>query len=90
MARSASRRSAAVTYRATRPSGEEVEIRLVANPDLATAARAWAALCAVHGDVDPRSIEIEIRACAGAAAARPGTPRGALNRLRAGPAAAGA
>jgi hypothetical protein len=57
---------AAITYRGSRPCGAEVELHLVIDPNFATVARAWAALSAIHPDIDPRSIEIEIRACSGA------------------------
>jgi len=53
--------SAAVTYRANTATGREVEIQLAISPASATPADAWARLTAVHADLDPKSLEIEIR-----------------------------
>jgi hypothetical protein len=50
-----------VVYRASRSSGRMVEIHLAIAPAAATVADAWSRLTAVHPDVDPTSLEIEIR-----------------------------
>jgi hypothetical protein len=51
----------AVVYRATVADGREAELRLRTDPESATLADAWARLSACYGQVDPRSIEIELR-----------------------------
>lgn len=53
-----------VTYRANRSGGGEAELRLALAPEAATVADAWARLSAAYGDVDPTSLEIEIREAA--------------------------
>ena len=52
---------AAITYRATLAKGRDVELHLVMPPQLATLADAFARLNVCYRNVDPRSIEIEIR-----------------------------
>jgi hypothetical protein len=54
-----------VTYRATVAGGRTAEIRLRTTFAAATLADAWARLTALHGGVDPRSIEIELRELTG-------------------------
>lgn len=54
-------RLADITYRANRIDRREVALRLRLPASEATAADGWARLCSVHGPVDPRSIEIEVR-----------------------------
>jgi hypothetical protein len=51
-----------ITYRANVIDGREVVVCLRRPPEAATLADAWARLAAVDPGVDPRSIEIEIRA----------------------------
>lgn len=60
-----------VTYRATRAGGGEASLRLRLPAAAATAADGWARLSALHGPVDPTTIEIEIRAAAVGGGARP-------------------
>lgn len=55
------RRTAAVTYRCTLPSGREGTIGLRLRPEAATLSDAWLRLTTRFGDFDPRTIEIEIR-----------------------------
>ena len=55
------RGTAAVTYRCTLPSGSDRELRLRLRPEAATLSDAWLRLTARFGDVDPTTIEIEIR-----------------------------
>jgi hypothetical protein len=50
-----------ITYRANRNDGREVVIRLRRAPEAATLADAWARFAALDPEVDPMSIEIEIR-----------------------------
>jgi hypothetical protein len=50
-----------VTYRATVAGGAQAEIRLRTTFARATLADAWGRLTALYRDVDPRSIEIELR-----------------------------
>lgn len=50
-----------VTYRASTAGGGEAELRLAIAPEAATVADAWARLTAAFGNVDPTSLEIEIR-----------------------------
>ena len=52
---------AQVTYRATVGGGREAEIRFEADPAAASLADAWARFTARYAEVDPRSLEIEIR-----------------------------
>jgi hypothetical protein len=52
---------AQVVYRASRPSGHVVEIRLAIDANAATVTDAWSRLTDVHPDVDPMSLEIEVR-----------------------------
>lgn len=54
-----------VTYRATAAGRKEVAIHLHLTPEAATVADAWARLTAVQQDIDPLSLEIEIREGAG-------------------------
>lgn len=51
-----------VVYRANGADGAEVTLRLRLAATAITAADGWARLCAVYGPVDPRTIEIEVRA----------------------------
>ena len=51
----------AVTYRATSQAGEEAEIQLYLDADAATLADAWSRLTARYGQVDPETIEIQLR-----------------------------
>jgi hypothetical protein len=51
-----------ITYRANVIDGREVVVCLRRPPEAATLADAWARLAALDPGVDPRSIEIEIRA----------------------------
>jgi hypothetical protein len=51
----------AVVYRGTLADGAEGEIRLRMRPERATLRDAWARLVARYGDVDPLTVEIEIR-----------------------------
>ena len=55
------RRTAAVTYRCTLAPGREASIALRLRPEAATLSDAWLRLTARFGDVDPTTIEIEIR-----------------------------
>jgi hypothetical protein len=57
---------ARVTYRATVGNGRPASIELRLPPEAATVADAWARFSAIFEDVDPRSLEVEIRL-------RPGT-----------------
>ena len=66
------RRTAAVTYRCTLPSGRDRAISLRLRPEAATIADAWLRLTTRFGEVDPRTIEIEIRE--GVPPVRPGAP----------------
>jgi hypothetical protein len=50
-----------VTYRAMRSDRSEVALKLRLAPDAATVVDAWQRLKAIHADVDPRSLEVEIR-----------------------------
>jgi hypothetical protein len=50
-----------VTYRAMRADRSEVALKLRLAPDAATVVDAWQRLKAIHADVDPRSLEVEIR-----------------------------
>ena len=52
---------AAVTYRATSASGTELEMRLVLPPARATLFDAWTRFTAIHGEVNPTSLEVEVR-----------------------------
>ncbi|MBA3324118.1 MAG: hypothetical protein H0T41_02165 [Rhodobacteraceae bacterium] len=51
-------------YRASIAGGGEAEIRLSIAPEAATVADAWARLTAAYDDLDPTSLEIEIRQAA--------------------------
>ena len=51
---------AEVIYRANRADRTEVTLHLYLAPGAATVADAWARLQAVHQDIDPLSLEIEI------------------------------
>ena len=73
------RRTAAVTYRCTLPSGREGAISLRLRPEAATLADAWLRLTARFGDVDPRMIEIEIREGVPAATGAPADQRRSLS-----------
>ena len=55
------RRTAAVTYRCTLPTGREGALSLRLRPEAATLSDAWLRLTARFGELDPRMIEIEIR-----------------------------
>ncbi len=52
---------AAVTYRANLASGQGVEMSLVLPPARATLLDAWSRLNAAYDEVDPTSLEVEIR-----------------------------
>lgn len=52
---------AEVTYRANRQGGAEVELKLWTIPAAATIADAWARLSTAYPDIDPTSLEVEIR-----------------------------
>jgi hypothetical protein len=52
---------AEVTYRATRADQTEVALRLCLAPEAATVTDAWTRLRVLHDDVDPRTLEIEVR-----------------------------
>jgi hypothetical protein len=52
-----------VTYRGTSIGGKQAEVRLKSTYAAATLADAWGRLSELFEDVDPRSIEIEIREC---------------------------
>ena len=54
-------RTAAVTYRCTLPTGRDAALELRLRPEAATLSDAWLRLTATFGEVDPRTIEIEIR-----------------------------
>jgi hypothetical protein len=73
------RRTAAVTYRCTLPSGREGVISLRLRPEAATLADAWLRLTTRFGDVDPRTIEIEIREGVPAATGAPADQRRSLS-----------
>lgn len=53
-----------VIYRADRMDRTEVTLRLHLPTGTVTASDGWKRLTAAHGPIDPRSIEIEIRALA--------------------------
>ncbi len=73
------RRTAAVTYRCTLPTGREGAISLRLRPEAATLSDAWARLTARFGDCDPTTIEIEIREGVPAATGAPGDQRTSLS-----------
>ena len=50
-----------VTYRGTGAGGRQAEIRLRTSYDAATLADAWTRFIALDVEVDPRTIEIELR-----------------------------
>ena len=52
---------AAVTYRATSADGAELEMRLVLPPARASLFDAWTRFTALHGEIDPTSLEVEVR-----------------------------
>jgi hypothetical protein len=49
-----------VVYRASRPGGCEVELHLSLEPKAATVSDAWSRLTAIHADLDPKTLEIEV------------------------------
>ena len=53
-----------VTYRGTAKGGRQAVFQLRTTYAAATLADAWTCLTALHGEVDPRSIEIELRPAA--------------------------
>jgi hypothetical protein len=57
----ASETVADITYRANAIDGREIVVRLQRAPEAATLADAWARLVAIEPNVDPMSIEIEVR-----------------------------
>jgi hypothetical protein len=52
---------ARVTYRATVGGGREAAIHIVVPPDAATVADAWRRFSAMFAEVDPMSLEVEVR-----------------------------
>ena len=60
---------AAVTYRAS-DGDRDLAMLLAIDPERATLADAWERLTAAFGEIDPASIEIEIRSRRAAPAAR--------------------
>jgi hypothetical protein len=50
-----------VTYRANLKGGREVELRLSLDPRAATIGDAWRRLSAAYAEVEPTSLEIEMR-----------------------------
>jgi hypothetical protein len=60
----ASETVADITYRANAIDGREIVVRLQRTPEAATLADAWARLVAIEPNVDPMSIEIEVREAA--------------------------
>lgn len=72
-------RTAAVTYRCTLAGGREGAISLRLRPEAATLSDAWLRLTARFGDVDPTTIEIEIREGVPEATGAPADQRRALS-----------
>ncbi len=52
---------ARVTYRANRPDGREADLTLTMESERATVADAWRRLTEAFGQLDPMSLEIEVR-----------------------------
>lgn len=73
------RRTAAVTYRCTLPTGREGALSLRLRAEAATLSDGWARLTARFGDFDPTTIEIEIREEAPAATGAPADQRTSLS-----------
>jgi hypothetical protein len=78
-----------IAYRATRADGVEVETRFVGDAARATAAAAYARLCARFGPIDPATVEIETRPAAEILPFRTGAAA-LMRRLRAFPPDGGA